>query len=300
MAAPPPPGKTPKSAAALPKSQKRKPPAKPRAKTVAKKTRSQLIATGEALPSLFDIKPDEHGCLSTSLVMPPKANKRSWAQFLSYVRSRDVMWLRLHKGMTFWDIANYLDLDIRTVERLWAKRHRADLDIDIEELRALEVQRMDDWLSMLEPNIRKEIAAGLEDPTEVHYRALRQAVSIQANRVKLLGLEKPVVRDAQEDTTHLHKVDVSIDMRASAADFIAAAFAGAGGTVDPQTIIRTLQELQEGTPAIGELEGEALTDFLADIDSEIEIIDVAEVQAEVDAVMQDDGAPTNPEEEIPQ
>lgn len=295
-----------RTAAAVPKSQtKKKAGGNPAGSSSSKgitragRTRKQLIATGEHIPSLLDLKPDAMGCLFPNLVKPPKAKPGVWEKFAAHVRRRDVVYLRLHHGMSPYDIANYLGIPEEMARADWSDRLRTEVDGDVSTLRAMEVQRIDDWLAMLEPNIRKEIAEALSDPMQkgANYRALDKAIKLQTQRIRLLGLERPVRADEGEDpaSLHLHKVDIHIDAAAQTADFIAGVLAA--GAAEPEVILSTLQQAIEEGPSTYQLTGEALEDFLDAAESEVELIDVdsEEVLAEVVALEEEDDAPTPPD-----
>lgn len=286
--------RTPKSAKNLPASQRRKS-AKTQSVVKTRKPRKQKIAAGEVLPSLLDLVPDENGVLSTNLMeKPPKANPQVWRDFKALVRRRDVVFMRLHKGMTPEEIAAYLDTDVRTVQKDYSDRLRTEVEGDIADLRAMEVARLDDWLSELEPNIRKEIKEARRDTlaTGANYRALQQAIKLQAQRIKLLGLERPISADEAGDSLsmHLHKTDITVDITASTTDFVAGVLAA--GAADPDTIIQNLTMLTQGEEAVMALEGEELESFLERANAEVDIIDVEAKDVE-DAANQEDEVVTD-------
>lgn len=237
-----------------------------------RKVRKDALASQEILPTLLDLTPDENGCLYPNLPQKPsKANKQAWQEFVAHVRRRDVLFLRLHKGLSVAQVAAYLDVPLATARRDWQDRLDVEIEGDRRALRMLEVQRLDDLMSDLEPAVRREITRGRKvDPKDADYKALDRLIKLQQNRIKLLGLDAPT--EQQQEDAHardaLVHLDATLKATADATEYIAAMLAS--NATRPEDIIGHMREITGGGPEVEVLEGEALEEFLADIDSDLD------------------------------
>lgn len=232
--------------------------------------RNTAVKAQEVLPTLLDLKPDENGCLYPGMPdRPGKCSKKVWQDFRALVRRRDVIWLRIHKGLSTTQIDTYLELKPGTAAQDYRERMRTEMDSSIAEMRQLEVQRLDDLIWQLEENVRREIQAGrtADDVDDVSYKALDRLIKLQSQKIRLMGLERQPDEETGAAAGALVEMKGAIKATADATEFIAGVLAASA--TKPEDIIKHMQELT-GVAQPEVLEGEALEEFLHDIDSDID------------------------------